>query len=48
MYLGAGAVEVSGGFEVAHAEHAVFYRSDTVDAPLIVGDGLGELALDAQ
>ena len=46
MDFGAGAVEIARGFEVTHAQHAVFYRSDTVDAPLVVGDGLGKLALD--
>ncbi len=28
------------------SEHAVVDRADAVDAPLIVGDGFGELALD--
>src|ERR1035438_4217318 len=46
MDFGTGAVEIARGFEVAQAKHAVFYRSDAVDAPLIVGDRLGELALD--
>ena len=46
MDLGAGTVEIACGFEVAHAEHAVFDGTDTVDAPLIVGDGLGELSFD--
>jgi len=46
MDFGSGAVEIAGGFEVAHAEHAVFDGPDTVDAPLIVGHGLGELAFD--
>ncbi len=46
MDFGAGAIEIAGGFEMSQAEHAVFDGTDSVDAPLIVGDGLGELALD--
>jgi hypothetical protein len=46
MELGVVSVETAGRFEMAHAEHAVFDGPYTVDAPLIVGDGLGELALD--
>ena len=41
-----GAIEIGRGFEMAHAEHAVLDGADAIDAPLIVGDGLGELALD--
>jgi hypothetical protein len=44
--FGMAGIEVARGFKIAHAEHAVFNRSDAVDAPLIVGDRLGELALD--
>src|ERR1035438_1459405 len=46
MDFGGGAIEVAGGFEMAHTEHAVFDGPYTIDAPLIVGDGLGKLALD--
>jgi len=46
MDFGAGAVEIPGGFEVAHTEHAVFDGPYTINAPLIVRDSLGELALD--
>jgi hypothetical protein len=31
---------------MTQAEHAVFDGPDAVDTPLIVGDGLSELALD--
>src|ERR1700679_261604 len=46
MNQGAGTVEISGGFPVPPAEDAVFDRPNPVDAPLIVDDGLGELALE--
>jgi hypothetical protein len=39
-------VEVAGVFEVPLGEHSVLNGADAVDAPLIVGDGLRELALD--
>ena len=29
-------------------EHAVFDGPDAIDAPLIIGDGLGELTLDGR
>jgi hypothetical protein len=44
--LGMAEIDVARGFEMAHAEHAVFDGPNAVDAPLIVGDRLGELALD--
>ena len=46
MDFGGWAIEITRGFEVAHAEHAVFDGPYPIDAPLIVGDRLGELALD--
>jgi hypothetical protein len=39
-------VDVASIFEMTDAEHAVFDGRDAVNAPLIVGDGLSELALD--
>jgi hypothetical protein len=44
--LGAGAIEIAGGLEMTHPEHAVFDGPYPVNPPLIVGDRLGELALD--
>ncbi|MDP8983269.1 MAG: hypothetical protein M3O35_22060 [Acidobacteriota bacterium] len=38
-------VKVTERAEVPFGEHAVFDGPDAIDAPLIVGDGLGELAL---
>ena len=38
-------VEVAGVFEVRIGEHSVLNGADAVDAPLIVGHGLRELAL---
>jgi hypothetical protein len=48
MDFRAWAIEIACGFEVAHAEHAIFDGADAIDAPLIIGDGLGELALDGR
>ena len=41
-------VEVSRAFGMPGGQHAVFDGTDAIDAPLIVGDGLGELALDGR
>jgi len=46
MEFGVVGVEVACGFKMTHAEHAVFDGTDPIDAPSIVGYGLGELALD--
>ncbi|MDP8981088.1 MAG: hypothetical protein M3O35_10905 [Acidobacteriota bacterium] len=46
MNLRALGVELAGVFGVRLSEHAVLDGADAVDAPLIVGDGLGELPLD--
>ena len=46
MNIGVLRVEVAGSFEMRLGEHAVFDGTNPVDAPLIVGDRLRELALD--
>jgi len=44
MNVGVLGVELAGAFEMRIGEHAVFDGSDAIDAPLIVGNGLRELA----
>ncbi len=41
-------VKVTDDAEVPFGEHTVFDGPNTIDAPLIIGDGLGELALDGR
>ena len=42
----AGSVGIGDAAEFAQGEHAVFDGVDAVEAPLLVGDGLGEFALE--
>jgi hypothetical protein len=48
MNIGMLGVEVACVFKMRVGEHAVFDGANAVDAPLIVGDGLGELALEGR
>jgi hypothetical protein len=39
-------IEIAGSFRVSEAEHAVFDGPEAVDAPLVIGNGVGELAFE--